>query len=139
MKNFILMMCIVAYASIFSSCSNDDSATASTNQFQAKDNTSELRPILPIKPTVSTGTITGSFFPVVPATVIAIPRNSKDIKFTGYMRETGLFKIAPVPVGTYTVWILPKDSPLQPISATDIEVRADQTTDVGRLSFYVEQ
>ena len=136
MKNFILTMCIVAFTTIFSSCSTDDPATVSTNKLQTQNDNTELRPILPVKGTVFTGTITGSYYPVIPAKAIAV--RSKDLAYSGYIRETGLFKIAPVPVGTYTVMIMPKDSTLPAIKVENVEVRANQTTDVGALAFGID-
>lgn len=139
MKNCILMMCIVAYASIFSSCSNDDSPTASANLMQIQNSTAKVRPEVPEKGTISTGTITGSFYPLLPlTTVIAIPDNSKEIKYAGYIWGSGLFKIAPLPVGSYTVLITPKDSPAEAVIVREIEVDADQTTDVGSIFLNVD-
>ena len=139
MKNIILMMCIVAYASIFSSCSTDDSPTASANLMQTENSTAKVRPVVPEKGTIATGTITGSFYPLIPSTVIATPGNSKELKFVGHVWGAGFFKIAPVPVGTYTVSIIPKGASGPFVSIRQVEVAADQTTDIGAISLYVEE
>ena len=139
MKNIILMMCIVAYASIFSSCSTDDSPTASANLMQTQNSTARSIAVKPEEGTIATGTITGSFYPLIPSTVVAIRGNSKELKYTGYVWGAGFFKIAPVPIGTYTVSIIPKGASGPFVSIREVEVRAGQTTDVGAISLYVEE
>ena len=114
MKKIILMMCIVAFVSMFSSCSNDDSYTDNAaSKYQTENGSSVLRPIIPTDPTV-TGNITGSISPAIPA--IAKATNSKGIHYYGVVYDSGQFQISALSVGAYTVSIIPKKpSPLQPI------------------------
>ena len=137
MKKIILMMCIVACASMLFSCSNDDSYTDNAaSKYQTENGTSVLRPIIPTDPTV-TGNITGSITPAIPAEAVAI--NSKGIHYYGMVYNTGEFQISALTAGTYTVTIIPgKTTPYHPISVLNIVVRPSATTNIA-LSFYVEQ
>ncbi len=131
-------MCIVACASMFSFCSNDEIYTDSANKYQTENSSAELRPIIPSDPNLVTGNITGSYYPDIPADVRAT--NSKGVHYYGMVYRSGQFEISDLAIGTYTVMILPKKpSPLNPIIVPNVFVRANQTTDLGSLSFYVEQ
>lgn len=138
MKNIILTMCIVACVSMFSSCSNDDSyPDNATDKYQTENSASLLRPIIRNEPTI-TGNIIGSITPAIPAIVMAT--NSKGIHYYGMVYDSGQFQISALWADTYMVSIIPnKPSPLQPIIVPNVVVRAGETTDIGALSFYVEQ
>lgn len=134
MKNIILKMCIVACSAMFSSCSNDESYTENANKYQAENSASVLRPGTPNEVNV-TGNIEGIYTPAIEAQVMAT--NSKGIHYYGVVYDTGEFFIQSIPVDIYTVTVMPKSSPFQPISVANVLVRAGQTSNVGLLSFYV--
>lgn len=127
-------MCIVACASMFSSCSNDDSyPDNAASKFQTETGTNTLRST----PAPTTGEIVGSFYPAVQASAMAT--DAKGNRYQGMIYGAGQFQILALPPEIYTVTITPKKtSPLLPITESNVQVRVGTTTHIS-MSFYVEE
>jgi len=99
---------------------------------QTGNGTYKLKPVVRTVVTATTGTIKGTISPIGIAAVSAT--SSTGVVYTSSVNAAGQFQISGLPSGTYTFEITPQ-SPLLPITMTNVVVTAGATTNVGLITF----
>jgi hypothetical protein len=110
---------------------------AEKSVFETGSNRYTLQPTIRVIANVVSGTISGTVTPLdASASVWVVTENMDTI--TTYPDTTGYFKLMAVPEGMYDVYVTPGNEAYQEVLTENVEVTANQNTDLGTIALPVK-